>query len=103
MNRWVNLNVNYALLIKRLIFFCQGHASPGNYASSYLMDKLTLKQIENFRREVSGEGISSYPHPWLMPDFWEFPTVSMGLGPIQAIYKARFLNYMQKKTNIQKL
>lgn len=76
------------------LIFYQGHASPGNYASSYLMDKLTLKQIENFRREVSGEGISSYPHPWLMPEYWQFPTVSMGLGPIQAIYQAKLIKYL---------
>jgi pyruvate dehydrogenase E1 component len=77
------------------IFF-QGHASPGIYARAYLLGRLTLDQVDHFRREAAGRGsgLSSYPHPWLMPDFWEFPTVSMGLGPIAAIYQARFNRYL---------
>lgn len=77
--------------------YMQGHSSPGIYAFAYLMGCLSAKQLDNFRQEVGGEGISSYPHPWLMPDFWQFPTVSMGLGPIQAIYQARFLKYLQHR------
>ena len=70
-----------------LIYF-QGHAAPGIYARSFLEGRLSEDQLDNFRREVGGQGLSSYPHPWLMPDYWQFPTVSMGLGPIQAIYQA---------------
>lgn len=77
-----------------LIFF-QGHASPGIYARAFLEGRLTEHQLHNFRQELAeGGGLSSYPHPWLMPDFWQFATVSMGLGPIQAIYQARFMKYM---------
>tara|TARA_B100000700_G_scaffold252544_1_gene284067 strand:+ start:1787 stop:4438 length:2652 start_codon:yes stop_codon:yes gene_type:complete len=77
-----------------LIFF-QGHASPGIYARAYVEGRLSDKELHNFRRELSTEGgLSSYPHPYLMPDFWQFATVSMGLGPIMAIYQARFMNYM---------
>ena len=79
-----------------LIYF-QGHASPGIYARAYLEGRLTEEQIELFRREVDGKGLSSYPHPRLMPDFWEFPTVSMGLGPITAIYQARFNRYLEDR------
>src|SRR5689334_21263993 len=79
-----------------LIYF-QGHSSPGIYARAYLEGRLSEAQILNFRREVDGGGISSYPHPWLMPDFWQFPTVSMGLGPIQGIYMARFLKYLHAR------
>ena len=79
-----------------LIYF-QGHSSPGIYARGYLEGRLTEEQLSNFRREVDGKGISSYPHPWLMPDYWQFPTVSMGLGPIQGIYMARFLKYLQAR------
>lgn len=79
------------------IFF-QGHASPGMYSRAYLEGRLTESDLENFRRELSpGGGLSSYPHPWLMPDFWEYPTVSMGLGPIMAIYQARFNEYMRDR------
>ena len=79
------------------IFF-QGHASPGMYSRAYLEGRLTENDLENFRRELSpGGGLSSYPHPWLMPDFWEYPTVSMGLGPIMAIYQARFNEYMRDR------
>ncbi|MEX0683833.1 MAG: pyruvate dehydrogenase (acetyl-transferring), homodimeric type [Dehalococcoidia bacterium] len=80
-----------------LVYF-QGHASPGMYARAYMEGRLTPKQLHNFRREFAeGGGLSSYPHPWLMPDFWQFPTVSMGLAPIMAIYQARFLRYMQDR------
>ncbi|MEQ1578410.1 MAG: pyruvate dehydrogenase (acetyl-transferring), homodimeric type [Hyphomicrobium sp.] len=76
------------------LLFVQGHSSPGIYARAYLEGRLTEEQITNFRQEVDGKGIPSYPHPWLMPDFWQFPTVSMGLGPLMAIYQARFLKYL---------
>ncbi len=79
-----------------LVFF-QGHSIPGIYSRAFLMDRLTEEQLNNFRQEVGGKGLSSYPHPWLMPDFWRFPTVSMGLGPIQAIYQARFMKYMESR------
>ena len=79
------------------IYF-QGHASPGIYARAFLEGPLTVQQLENFRRELRpGGGLSSYPHPWLMPDFWQFPTVSMGLGPIMAIYHARFMRYLEDR------
>ncbi len=79
------------------IYF-QGHASPGIYARAFLEGRLSVKQLENFRREMApGGGLSSYPHPWLMPEFWEFPTVSMGLGPIMAIYQARFNRYLEDR------
>ncbi|WP_273152135.1 pyruvate dehydrogenase (acetyl-transferring), homodimeric type [Methylophaga thiooxydans] len=77
--------------------FVQGHSSPGIYARSFLEGRLTEDQLNNFRFEVDGKGLSSYPHPWLMPDYWQFPTVSMGLGPILAIYQARFMKYMQDR------
>ncbi len=76
------------------LIYYQGHSSPGIYARSYLEGRLTEEQLDNFRREVDGNGLSSYPHPWLMPDYWQFPTVSMGLGPMQAIYQARVLKYL---------
>jgi pyruvate dehydrogenase E1 component len=79
-----------------LIYF-QGHASPGIYARGLLEGRFTEEQLLHFRREVDGKGVSSYPHPWLMPDYWQFPTVSMGLGPIQGIYMARFLKYLQAR------
>ncbi len=79
-----------------LVFF-QGHSAPGIYARAFLEGRLSEAQLEGFRQEVEGQGLSSYPHPWLMPDFWQFPTVSMGLGPIQAIYQARFMRYMQNR------
>ena len=79
------------------IYF-QGHASPGIYAQAYLEGRLSKEQLENFRRELApGGGLSSYPHPWLMPDFWEYPTVSMGLAPISAIYQARFNRYLHDR------
>ena len=79
-----------------LIFF-QGHSAPGMYARSFLEGRLSENQLNNFRREVDGEGLSSYPHPWLMPDYWQFPTVSMGLGPIQAIYQAHVMRYLSAR------
>lgn len=79
-----------------LIYF-QGHSSPGIYARAFLEGRLTEEQLEKFRQEVSGNGLSSYPHPWLMGDFWQFPTVSMGLGPLQAIYQARFMKYLENR------
>ncbi len=77
--------------------FMQGHSSPGVYGRAYLEGRLSEKQLKRFRQEVGGGGLSSYPHPWLMPDFWQFPTVSMGLGPLMAIYQARFLRYMENR------
>ena len=79
-----------------LIYF-QGHSAPGVYARALLEGRLTQEQLVNFRRDVDGKGVTSYPHPWLMPDFWQFPTVSMGLGPIQAIYQARYLKYLHAR------
>ena len=77
--------------------FIQGHSSPGVYARAFMLGLLSAEQLDNFRREVDGKGLSSYPHPWLMPDFWQFPTVSMGLGPIMAIYAARFMKYLNDR------
>src|SRR5438552_5861 len=79
-----------------LVYF-QGHSSPGVYARAFIEGRLSEAQLDMFRQEVDGQGLSSYPHPWLMPDFWQFPTVSMGLGPIQAIYQARFLRYLHNR------
>ena len=79
-----------------LIYF-QGHSSPGIYARGLLEGRFTAEQLLNFRRDVDGKGVTSYPHPWLMPDYWQFPTVSMGLGPIQGIYMARFLRYLEAR------
>jgi len=77
--------------------FIQGHSAPGIYARSYLEGRLTEDHLRHFREEVGGGGLSSYPHPWLMPDFWQFPTVSMGLGPMMAIYQARFTRYLEHR------
>jgi pyruvate dehydrogenase E1 component len=90
-----------------LVYF-QGHASPGIYARSYLEGRISEQQLQNFRHEeAQGGGLSSYPHPWLMPDYWQFPTVSMGLGPLSAIYQARFAKYLEnrglKKASDQKV
>ena len=79
------------------LIYSQGHASPGTYARAFLEGRLSEDQLNNFRQEVDGNGLSSYPHPWLMPDFWQFPTVSMGLGPIMSIYQARFMKYLQDR------
>jgi pyruvate dehydrogenase E1 component len=80
------------------IIYFQGHAAPGIYARAFLEGRISVGQLENFRRELRhGGGLSSYPHPWLMPDFWEYPTVSMGLGPINSIYQARFMRYLEDR------
>ena len=79
------------------LVFIQGHSAPGVYARAFLLGRLTEEQLDGFRQDVDGKGITSYPHPWLMPDFWQFPTVSMGLGPLQAIYQARFIKYVQDR------
>ena len=79
-----------------LVYF-QGHAAPGVYARAFLEGRLTEEQLRNYRRDVDGKGLTSYPHPWLMPDFWQFPTVSMGLGPITGIYQARFMKYLNDR------
>ena len=79
------------------LLYIQGHSSPGVYARAYMEGRLTEEQLNNFRQEVDGKGISSYPHPKLMPEFWQFPTVSMGLGPLMAIYQARFLKYLHAR------
>ena len=79
-----------------LVYF-QGHSSPGVYARAFLEGRINEDQLDNFRQETGGNGLSSYPHPWLMPDFWQFPTVSMGLGPMQGIYQARFLKYLHDR------
>ena len=82
----------------RDIVYFQGHATPGMYSRAYLEGRIPKEKLQNFRRELApGGGLSSYPHPWLMPNFWEFPTVSMGLGPIQAIYHARFIRYLENR------
>ncbi|MBT6544978.1 MAG: pyruvate dehydrogenase (acetyl-transferring), homodimeric type, partial [Rhodobacteraceae bacterium] len=82
-----------------LVFF-QGHVIPGIYARSFMEGRISEEELENFRSEVAGGGLSSYPHPWLMPDYWQFPTVSMGLGPLMAIYQARFMKYMHNRGHI---
>ncbi len=79
-----------------LVFF-QGHSAPGVYARAYLEGRISEEQLNKFRQEVDGGGLSSYPHPWLMPNFWQFPTVSMGLGPLMAIYQARFMRYLHDR------
>jgi len=79
-----------------MVFF-QGHSSPGVYARAFLEGRITEKQLEGFRQEVDGGGLASYPHPWLMPDFWQFPTVSMGLGPLMSIYQAHFMRYVHDR------
>ncbi|MFZ9060318.1 MAG: pyruvate dehydrogenase (acetyl-transferring), homodimeric type, partial [Steroidobacteraceae bacterium] len=79
------------------LVYVQGHSSPGIYARAYLEGRLSEEQLRGFRQEVGANGLSSYPHPWLMPDFWQFPTVSMGLGPMQAIMQARFMRYLEHR------
>lgn len=79
------------------LVFIQGHSAPGIYARAFLLGLLTEDQLDRFRQEVGGQGIPSYPHPWLMPHFWQFPTVSMGLGPLMAIYQARFMRYLEDR------
>ena len=80
------------------LVFMQGHSAPGVYGRAYLEGRLDASQLDKFRQEVDGGGLSSYPHPWLMPDFWQFPTVSMGLGPIMSIYQARFMKYLHDRS-----
>jgi len=79
------------------LLYIQGHSAPGIYARSFLEGSLTEDQLDHFRQEVDGNGLSSYPHPWLMPDYWQFPTVSMGLGPLQAIYQAHIMKYLENR------
>ena len=79
------------------LIYMQGHSAPGIYARSYLEGRFDEQQLDNFRREVDGQGLSSYPHPYLMPDYWQFPTVSMGLGPLQAIYQAHVMRYLSAR------
>src|SRR3970282_2445839 len=79
------------------LVYSQGHSSPGVYARGLLEGRISEERLLNFRREVDGKGISSYPHPWLMPDYWQFPTVSRGLGPIPGIYMARYLKYLHAR------
>src|SRR6266511_1097655 len=79
------------------LIYVQGHSAPGVYARAFVEGRLDEQQLLAFRQEVGGKGLSSYPHPWLMPDFWQFPTVSMGLGPITAIYQARFMRYLRDR------
>jgi len=79
------------------MIYYQGHSAPGMYSRAFLEGRLTEEQLDNFRQEADGNGLPSYPHPWLMPDFWQFPTVSMGLGPIMSIYQARFQRYLQNR------
>ena len=79
-----------------MVYF-QGHSSPGIYARSFLEGSISEKQLDNFRQEIDGNGLSSYPHPWLMPEYWQFPTVSMGLGPIMAIYQAHVMKYLEQR------
>ncbi|MGA6967444.1 MAG: pyruvate dehydrogenase (acetyl-transferring), homodimeric type, partial [Xanthobacteraceae bacterium] len=76
------------------LIYIQGHSAPGIYARAFVEGRLSEAQLLSFRQETGGTGLSSYPHPWLMPEFWQFPTVSMGLGPLMAIYQARFLKYL---------
>ena len=83
------------------LVYMQGHSAPGIYARAYLEGRITEDELNNFRREVDGKGLSSYPHPWLMPEFWQFPTVSMGLGPLMAIYQARFMRYLRDRGIIE--
>jgi len=85
------------------LIYYQGHIAPGIYARSFLEGRFDKEKLENFRREVGGEGLSSYPHPKLMPDYWQFPTVSMGLGPMQAIYQAHFMRYMSARSLVPRL
>ena len=84
------------------LLYIQGHSAPGIYARAFLEGRITETQLDNFRMECEGKGISSYPHPWLMPDFWQTPTVSMGLGPLSAIYQAQFMKYLEHRGLIEK-
>ncbi|HBS61942.1 MAG TPA: pyruvate dehydrogenase (acetyl-transferring), homodimeric type, partial [Stenotrophomonas sp.] len=84
------------------LLFIQGHSAPGIYARAFLEGRIDEQQLDKFRMEVDGGGLSSYPHPWLMPDFWQTPTVSMGLGPLAAIYQAQFMRYLENRGLIEK-
>lgn len=95
------INADDGALPGDLVYF-QGHSAPGVYARAFLEGRISEEQLNNFRMETGGKGLSSYPHPWLMPDFWQFPTVSMGLGPIMAIYQARFMRYLENRNLIPK-
>ena len=79
------------------LVFYQPHSAPGVYARAFLEGRLSEEQLANYRQEVGGNGLSSYPHPWLMPDFWQFPTGSMGIGPISAVYQARYMRYLEHR------
>lgn len=83
------------------MIYYQGHGAPGMYSRSFMEGRLTEEQLKNFRREVDGKGLSSYPHPYLMPDYWQFPTVSMGLGPLMSIYQARIQKYLTNRSLIK--
>ena len=83
-----------------MIYF-QGHSSPGIYARSFLEGSITAQKLNHFRQEIDGNGLSSYPHPWLMSDYWQLPTVSMGLGPIMAIYQAHIMKYLEQRGLLQ--
>ena len=83
------------------LVFIQGHSAPGMYARAFLEGRISARQLDSFRQEVNPGGLSSYPHPWLMPDYWQFPTVSMGLGPLMAIYQARFMRYLENRELIK--
>ena len=83
------------------LVYIQGHTAPGIYARSYLEGRISEEQLDKFRQEVGGDGLSSYPHPWLMPNYWQFPTVSMGLGPLQAIYQARVMKYLDHRELVE--
>ena len=87
-------------ILSDMVYF-QGHSSPGIYARSFLEGSITEQQLDNFRQEIDGNGLSSYPHPWLMPKYWQFPTVSMGLGPIMAIYQAHIMKYLEQRGLLQ--
>lgn len=83
------------------MIYYQGHGAPGMCSRSFMEGRLTEEQLKNFRREVDGKGLSSYPHPYLMPDYWQFPTVSMGLGPLMSIYQARIQKYLTNRSLIK--
>ena len=84
------------------LIYYQGHSSPGIYARSFLEGRLSEEELVNFRREINGKGLSSYPHPWLMPKYWQFPTVSMGLGPIMSIYQAHVMRYLENRELLER-
>ena len=85
------------------MIYYQGHSSPGIYARSFLEGIFSETKLDNFRQEIDGYGLSSYPHPWLMPDYWQFPTVSMGLGPIMSIYQAHVMKYLEQRKLLEKI